>query len=442
MNKKLTTFTLTLPIFMETLLRTLLTNADTFMLSRYSDKAVAAVGMIQQYVIFILVIYLMAATGASILISQYLGAKKSDDASKVCQGALLYNGVLALVLSVVLYLCSGLIVSSLNLEQEVANYALSYLKIYVTFSIFQSFSLVLAAVVRSYGYSSIPMMVNIGANIINLIGNYLFIFGAFGFPKLGVTGVAISTVFSQFLGAVALLIITIRIKEINLLVKHKLSVMKPVIKKILKIGVPSAGEFLSYNTAQITILYAVTALGTASLASYTYTMNITRLSFMLALSLGNATQIQVGHYVGAKDKNGAYNICIKNLKWGILTSFIFASLFALLRFPIISLLTDDPEITSITSNLLLLAVIHEIARPVNMIVIAALRGAGDVRYPVFTGIIMQWSISVTLAFLLGIHLGYAMAGIWFARLFEEWARGLVIFRRWRSRRWESKALVK
>lgn len=442
MDKKLTTFTLTLPIFMETLLRTLLTNADTFMLSRYSDKAVAAVGMIQQYVIFILVIYLMAATGASILISQYLGAKKRDDASKVCQGALLYNGVLALLLTTILYLCSGLIVSSLNLEPEVAGYALSYLKIYVTFSIFQSFSLVLASVVRSYGYSSIPMFVNIGANIINLIGNYLFIFGAFGFPKLGVTGVAISTVFSQFVGAVVLLIITIRIKEINLLVRHKLSSMKPIIKNILKIGVPSAGEFLSYNTAQITILYAVSALGTASLASYTYTMNITRISFMLALSLGNATQIQVGHYVGAKDKTGAYNICLKNLKWGILASFIFASLFAILRYPIIGLLTDDTEIISITSTLLLLAVIHEIARPVNIIVIAALRGAGDVRYPVITGIIMQWSISVSLAFILGINLGFAMAGIWFARLFEEWARGFVIFRRWRSRRWESKALVK
>lgn len=442
MNKKMTTLSLTLPLFIETLLRALLMNVDTFMLSKYSDKAVAAVGMIQQFGFFILVIYMMAATGASILISQYLGAKKTEQASIISQAALIYNLGLGLILSITLRTFSTFIVCSLKLEPEVELFAIQYLQIYVTFSIFQAVSLVFSSIVRSYGYSAIPMFVNFGANIINAIGNYLFIFGAFGFPELGVQGVAISTVFSQGVGAISLIIITGRIPEIQMFTKRKVSTVVVYIKKILKIGIPSAGEMLSYNLAQIAILYAVSALGTASLAAYTYTTNIARFSYIIALSLGNATQIIVGYHVGAKEQNLAFTRCIKNLKFGVLTSFLFSSIIAIFRFPIISLLTKDPVITQITALLLILTVIHETARPINLIVIAGLRGAGDVKYPVYTGIIMQWSISVSLAFIFGIHMGWAMTGIWMARLIEEWLRGGIILRRWYSRKWESKALVK
>ncbi len=442
MNKKMTTLAITLPLFIETMLRTLLMNVDTVMLSRYSDKAVAAVGTIQQFGFFVMVIYLTASTGASILIAQYLGAKKTSEASKTAQAALISNLMIGVLLSIILYIASPFIVKSLGLEYEVELYALQYFKIYVSFSIFQAISLVFASIVRSYGYSYIPLYVNFGANIINVIGNYLFIFGAFGFPQLGVQGVAISTVFSQAIGAIVMAIIVSRIPEIRMFTKSKISSLFSYIKDILKIGIPSAGEFLSYNMAQIVILYFVSDLGTASLASYSYAINFTRFSYMLTISLGHATQILVGYNVGAGKKDEAFKICLKNLKWGIISSFILIGVIAIFRYQIIGFLTSDSEITKITSTLLLLAVIHEIARPVNIIVIGALRGAGDVRYPVYIGMLMMWGISVTLAYFLGIHLGWAMAGIWLARLTEEWLRGGVILKRWLSRKWEKKILVK
>lgn len=442
MKKKMTTLAITLPLFIETLLRTLLMNVDTVMLSRYSDKAVAAVGTIQQFGFFVMVIYLTASTGASILIAQYLGAKKPIEASKTSQAALISNLMVGIFLSIILYFASPFIVISLGLEHEVELYALQYFKIYVSFSIFQAISLVLASIVRSYGYAYIPLYVNIGTNIINVIGNYLFIFGAFGFPKLGVQGVAISTVFSQGVGAVVMVIIIGRIPEIKMFTKTKISNLYIYIKDILKIGVPSAGELLSYNLSQIVILYFVSDLGTASLASYSYAINFTRFSYMLTISLGHATQILVGYNVGQGKKDKAYKICLQNLKWGIFSSFILIGFVAIFRYQIIGFLTSDLEITKITATLLLLAVIHEIARPVNIIVIGALRGAGDVRYPVYVGMIMMWGISVTLAYLFGIHLGWAMAGIWLARLLEEWLRSGVILRRWLSKKWEKKILVK
>ncbi len=441
MNKKMTTLSLAFPLFIETFLRTLLMNVDTIMLSRYSDKAVAAVGLIQQFGMFIMILYMMGASGASILVSQNLGAKNHETASKISQAALFFNIFAGIILSIILYLLTETILGNLKLEDDVRNYGIQYFKIYVLFSTFQAISLVFSNIIRSYGYSYTPMFVNVLTNIINIVGNYLLIFGNFGFPRLGVQGVAISTVISQGTGAIILGILVYRKPEINMFIRVKFINIKRFITNILKVGVPAAGEFLSYNLAQILIIYFVTLLGTNSLASYSYASNFTRASFMLAISIGSASQILVGYYAGAGNMDKAYTLCKRNLKWGILFSGLSTVLIAIFRNFLLGKLTQNSEIIAITSVLLLISVFHEIGRPMNLIIIAALRGAGDVKFPVYTGIIMQWSISVTLAYLFGIRLGYGLAGIWAARAFEEWIRGFIMVKRWSSRRWESKVLV-
>jgi len=438
---KYTTFGLTWPIFIETLLRTTLMSMDTFMLSRYADEAVAAVGMLQQFTFFMMVIYMMAATGTSILVSQNLGAGKTKQASDITRAGLAYNLLLGLGLSLILRLCAQPLLNSLSLESSVRGYAREYLVIYSMFSFFQAISLVLAQVIRAYGYSKTPMFVNIGANVLNAIGNYLFIFGPFNIPVLGVTGVAISTVTSQAIGMFVMLAIAISKKDINLRGEKFFPIKKDHIKNVLKIGVPAAGEFLSYNMSQMAILYVITILGTASLAAYSYAVNITRFAFVLTMALGQANQILVGYHVGAGRKDKAFKISLKNWGWGTFITILSIGIMGIFRMPIIGLLTKDPEITSILSTLMLISIIHETARPTNIIIIAGLRGSGDVRFPVLVGIVVMWSVSVFLSWLFGIPLGWGMVGIWVARLLDEWIRGIIMMRRWLSRRWETKAFV-
>lgn len=430
------------PIMIETALRTTLSSVDTFMLAHYADEAAAAVGMVQQFVFFVMLIYMMGGTGASILISQHLGAGDERTAAEIGRTALLFNVVVGLILSLGLRLTVDPLITSLRVDPVVGEYAKEYLYVYFSCSVFQAVSLLLASIVRSYGYSSLPMYVNFGANLLNVVGNYLVLFGPGGFPVLGVKGVALSTVISQAAGMVVMLLTVLRRRDLNFFQEGSfIPVRWKHVRNILRIGGPSAGENLSYNLAQMALLYFITPMGTAAIASYTYTVNISRFSFIISLSLGRASQILVGHRIGAGENDRAFQEVLRTTVVAMLSSLVVMGTIALFRGPVIRLLTDDPEIIRITSGLLVWAVILEFGRPINLVVISALKGAGDAVFPVIMGILMMWGISVTGAWFFGVFLSWGMGGIWLGKLLDEWFRGFVMIGRWVSRRWEGRSFV-
>jgi len=147
-----------------------------------------------------------------------------------------------------------------------------------------------------------------------------------------------------------------------------------VYKKILKIGGMNAGEVLSYNMAQIAIVYFVVQMGTASLAAFTYAQNIARFSFAFALAIGQATQIQTGYYIG----KGWIESILKRVQIYFLVSFVVsisaASAIYLLRDSILPLFTHQPEILYLTGTLVMGSIILEAGRVFNLVFISALKG--------------------------------------------------------------------
>jgi Na+-driven multidrug efflux pump len=114
----------------------------------------------------------------------------------------------------------------------------------------------------------------------------------------------------------------------------------------------------------------------------------------------------------------------------------------LFRYSIIGMFTDDPDIISVGAGIFLLSIVLEPGRTFNMVVINSLRAAGDARFPVLMGVCSMWGVSVPLAYLLGVHWGVGLLGVWIAFAVDEWLRGILMLLRWRSRVWEKKALVK
>ncbi|MEM5947636.1 MATE family efflux transporter [Spirochaetia bacterium 38H-sp] len=441
-DNKISLRSLTLPILVETLLRTTLSSVDTFMLGRFADQAAGAVGAIQQFMFFTLVVYTVGATGTSIIVSQYLGAGRKHTAAEVSLVAILFNLGIGVFLSIVMRLAMPYILDSLKLEYIVRTYAEQYVRVYFTFSFFQAVSVVLSAILRSHGYSKLPMYVNMGANLLNIIGNYIFLFGPGGLPVLGVTGVAISTVSSQFLGVAAMLVMIFKHKDISLFKDKAIKLRFTYAKDIVKIGAPSAGETLSYNLAQVAILYMIAPMGTIALTSYTYSVILSRFAYIIALSLGGASQILVGHKVGKGDNDDAFMEVIKATAIGMMSGFFVMSLMAVFRYKVVGLLTSNQDIIELTAKILLISVIYETGRPMNLIVISGLKGAGDVLFPVMAGIIMMWGISVTGAWFFGVHIAMGLVGIWIGRMLDEWLRGIVMLIRWFSRAWHGKSVVR
>ncbi|AAN53878.1 MATE family efflux transporter [Shewanella oneidensis MR-1] len=426
---------LTWPIFIETLLQSLLGISDIFMLSHYSDNAVAAVGLTTQLMFFMMVMSMMVSTGASILISQNNGAGRTQEATDIGVASVALSLGLAVVMGAAMFFCAHGIIGLFELEPKVAGYGYDYLLICGSLSIGLVMNIAFAAILRSYGFTRSAMLVTLSTGLMNVLGNYIALYSPFGLPVYGVTGVAISTVTSQLMGALIMLAV-IRSKHIPLPMQRLNSLPRSTYWSVMRIGLLNAGEMLSYNVAQMTIIYFISQMGTLSLTAYTYGLNISRFIYCFSVALGQAAQIQTGYYVG---KQWFDEITVRVQKYclvGFIVSLAIVLIFFWQRFTIVGWLSENPEVIQLTALLLLGSIALETGRVFNLVIISALKGAGDVAFTVRVGLFSMWGIGVLLAWFFGLYLGYGVLAAWLAVAADEWVRGLIMVQRWRSGRWQ------
>nr|WP_256929972.1 MATE family efflux transporter [Shewanella xiamenensis] len=426
---------LTWPIFIETLLQSLLGISDIFMLSHYSDNAVAAVGLTTQLMFFMMVMSMMVSTGASILISQNNGAGRTQQATDIGVASVALSLGLAVVMGAAMFFSAHGIIGLFALEPKVAGYGYDYLLICGSLSIGLVMNIAFAAILRSYGFTRSAMLVTLSTGLMNVLGNYIALYSPFGLPVYGVTGVAISTVTSQMIGALIMLAV-IRSKRIPLPMQRLKLLPRSTYWSVMRIGLLNAGEMLSYNVAQMTIIYFISQMGTLSLTAYTYGLNISRFIYCFSVALGQAAQIQTGYYVG---KQWFDEITLRVQKYclvGFIVSLAIVLTFYWQRFTIVGWLSENPEVIELTALLLLGSIALETGRVFNLVIISALKGAGDVAFPVRVGLFSMWGIGVLLAWFFGLHLGYGVLAAWLAVAADEWVRGLIMVHRWRSGRWQ------
>lgn len=155
---------------------------DTFMLSRYSDNSVAAVGVVYQIIMLAFLVFEVINLGTSVLCSQYLGAKMQKNVVQVVGVSLLFNLLFGLPVSALLHFGSGFLLGVMGLRPELMQEGKSYMEIVGAFAFFQALSRTISASLRSANKAIYPMMVTVVVNILNILGNYSLIFGKFGFP--------------------------------------------------------------------------------------------------------------------------------------------------------------------------------------------------------------------------------------------------------------------
>ncbi|UOY92104.1 MATE family efflux transporter [Ectobacillus sp. JY-23] len=440
-KKQLSLFVITWPIFIEVLLYMLMGNADTLMLSQYSDESVAAVGVANQVLNIVIVMFGFITAGTAVLIAQHIGAKEEITAKEVAVISLAANAVFGFLISLVVFLFTTPILQAMGLNADLMPRAEAFMQIVGGFSFVQALIMTIGAILRSNGYTRDTMFVTIAMNILNVIGNYFVIFGPFGFPILGEAGVAWSTTISRIigLGIVAYLLF---LRAGNLFRAVSLfSLPTQHLRNLLKIGIPAAGEHVSYNTSQILITYFITMLGTQALTTKVYTQNITMFIFLFGVAIAQGLQIIVGQHVGARRMEEAYKSCLHALRITLVIVMGTAALFSAFREQLFSLFTQNQSIITTGSTLILLTLILEPGRAFNLIIISALRAAGDVKFPVYMGIASMWGISVPIAYILGIHFELGLVGVWIAFIADEWLRGICMLIRWRSRIWQTKSFV-
>ncbi|MCA0984311.1 MATE family efflux transporter [Halobacillus yeomjeoni] len=434
-NMKLTLGALTIPIFLELLLGILIQNVDLFMLSKYHEDAVAAIGAANRILLMVIVMFGFIGSGTTIVLSRMMGAGQSDDAEEAAVVSLVANSIIGVLFSLLLWQGAGTFLNFMDLTPNVHSMAEGYLKVVGGFLFLQAVILTINAILKSHGHTKQILYASIMMNLINVFGNYILIFGQFGLEPMGTDGAALSTVVARLITSVALYFILIKTIGHALPFARLLSMPSAHLKKILSIGIPSAGEYFTYLSAQFVVFFFITTMGTQSITTQIYVQTIMELVFIISTSLANGTKIIIGHHIGAKRYGDAYKQCIQSFKWGAVFT-ITATLFLwMLSKPIIGLFTESTTVQSGFSLLLLMAVVFEPARMFYLIGINALRAVGDARYTFYVAAIFMWGIGVPLSYALGVHFSLGLVGIWMAFILDEWIRGVVIVRRWRSRSW-------
>ena len=235
---------LTLPIAMEQFFRILVSSVDTMMLSSYSNDAVAAVGLVSQYSFFLTILFSVIGTGCSIVLAQYLGADKSEkELNHIAQAGAIMVFFMSIFMTALVIFGTGWLLDRYTPDPVVRHYAWQYFIIFGGICcFFNAFSLLQGAILRSYGYTSEAMIVSIVANLTNVLGNALSLYGWFGLPVLGVPGVAGASGLSMVVSCILFRVFIKRRRDVVFHLHGITKVPREAFRLVLKVGVPTAGE--------------------------------------------------------------------------------------------------------------------------------------------------------------------------------------------------------
>lgn len=435
-------FQLTWPIFLELLLFTSIGLADTFMLSSVSDHAVAGVGAANQYIQLAILFIGVIGVGASIIVSQTIGAKRYQDVTKISAAAITINMIVGLLVSGLFFIASTFLLRLLQLEGEVLHYAELYLVIVGSTIFLQALITIFSSLIRVHGLTKKVMYLSIVMNVSNVIGNYILIFGKLGFPALGVEGAAIATVISRIIGVVCYAFLFKRILHERLKLSYFFRISKQTAKQIIAIGLPSAFEKVIYRGYQMMFIVYITFLGAGALAARQYALNLTSFVYLFAIAIGSGTAIIIGRHIGAGEKELARVQVRSSVKWAVIWTTIMALGLIIFRTPVLSLLTNDPAVMSLAATVLIWSLFVDTGGTINIILVNALRATGDATFPVIMGILSMLLIGLPLGYIFIFKFEFGLVGMWVALGVEEWFRAFFMYRRWISGKWEKKILVK
>ncbi len=437
------------PIFVQAFLAMCLGYIDTVMLSnyQYAKYAVGAVGNANQVLGFLTLSFSIISSATGIMVSQYLGAGRKKDINKVYTVSISFNFMLSILISIIVFFFSGQLLTLMNVPSEMFGDANIYMEIVGGFIFTQALFDAFDQIFRSNGKTMVGMFLGFAMNIINIIGNFCFLYGPLSYLQLGVRGVAISTTISR----VVVLIIAIIYFHTATHGKISIKFLKPfpfdILKQLLSLGIPTAGENISYNFSQIIISVIVNTMGTVAITTRIYANILCNFAYMYSISMAMATQILVGHRVGAGDYDYAYHRVMKTMKTAIVVSILIAVINYLISPYTFQLFANDGseeslKIIALGSQVMLVAVFLELGRCSNLVIINSMKAAGDVKFPTVLGIISMWGVSVLLSFILGIVFKWGLVGVWIAMACDEILRGIVVFIRWNKGTWRGKSVIK
>lgn len=427
------------PAIVENLLHTMVGIVDTAMVGRLGSSSLAAVGLANQIFNIGLTVFAALATGSTALVARHIGANEPKQAGEVGRQSLILgvfvSGSVTALLLIFARRFLGLLFS--QSEPLVLDLSAQYVRIVASVLILNYFLIVINAILRGAGDTKTPMRITALVNVINIIGNTIFIYGLGPIPAMGVAGAAWGTAIAQAIGGLLAFAVLLRNPFLQVRLTDSFRPDFTIIKRITNIGIPAGVEQGVMRVGQLVYTMVVASLGTVAYAAHQVALNAESFSFMPGAGFATAATTLVGQNLGAERPEDAEVSGKISRNLAVLVMGIMGLVFFIAPRPIVAIFSKDPEVMELAATCLRLVAIAQVPLAIWMVLAGGLRGAGDTRAIMKIVAVGFLFVRVGLAYLLAIYLGYGLIGAWIAMVVDLFIRGYLIQRRFSQGHWKS-----
>jgi MATE family multidrug resistance protein len=426
-------FTLAYPVMLSQMGHILVNLSDSVMVGQLGTIPLASVSLAISVFSIVLLFGIGVSYGMTPLVAQADGEDDKQRAVSILKHGLILNTLFGVILMFATY-GGGKLLVFMGQDQEVLDGTIPYLGLMaicmLPLMVFQSFR----QFAEGLSFTKQSMIISISANVLNVILNYILIFGKFGMEPMGLMGAGWATLISRIFMTVLMggyIIFSKRFAPYMVFYKA-IKTTKSVYRNILKIGVPSGVQYIfevgAFSAAAIMIGW----LGAMPLAAHQIAMNLSAVTYMMSTGIAAAATIRIGNQLGKKD--------IKTLRMAGFTCFVMAAIF--MAFTGIGFIlgkdflptfySDEIDVIKYTSSLLVIAAIFQISDGVQAVGLGVLRGISDVKVPTLITFLAFWAMSIPIGYVLGIKLEYGAQGVWVGLLVGLTVAGLLHFLRFKA----------
>ena len=427
---------ISIPAALETLLIGIIGLIDTMMVGGVGVNALAAVSICQQPVFVTLAASVGINVGITTIIARRKGEGKELDAKRTMKQAVYLSGLIGLILTIASIVFAKPFLVLAGADSDTIDYALQYFKVVSSVLTFNYIRLAICAGFRAIGRTKLTLIVNVLANIINLILNYCFINGNFGFPKLEVCGAAIATATSNFIAfLICIVIIYTSNGFLNIRINEEKLFSKDIINTLIKFSIPAFIEqcFMRFGFFMIGII--VNHLGSEVVAMNAIISGIISLAFNVTDGFATGASALVGNGLGEKK----YAIVFAYARLSQIISFIIGLLMIafILTFRVFvcELFTRDLSVIEGANSTLRIAVFVILPQSLQWVTTGALRGAGDVKFTARTSMLSVAIIRPLFSYMLCYPLGLGLLGSWIGMFIDQTIRFIINNARLNNIKW-------
>jgi putative MATE family efflux protein len=429
---------ITWPAFIELVMSTLFGMIDMIMVGQLGPAAIASVGLTNQPFMLFIAIFAAVNVGTTTLVAWNIGANNVKNARAIVRQTLVVNIILGLITTILGIISAKYIVSFMGAREDTIVDATNYFRIIAGGLIFQGMTMGITASLRGAGETKIPMYYNVGSNLLNVFGNYVLIYGKFGFPEWGVAGAAASTTIARLLALLAGLYVLYRSKntKIHLKLKDKYRIDISIIKKIFSIGLPAALEQFVIQGGLILFAKTVAGLGTAAYAAHQIGLNISGLTFAPSMAFGVAATTLVGQSLGAGNEERAHKYAEVVHHMAIFVACLMGVVFILFSHSMAKIYTSDLVVAAMAGTVLKIMALSQPGQSTQLSLAGALRGAGDTIFPLYASFVGIWIFRVVVAYIFVNIFNWGLNGAWMALLLDQYTRSAIVYLRFKSGKWK------